>query len=186
MQSGAGAPDISCQQGKGNQTAGIVSAVRMLRDTHTPEDDGTFCLRIAAGNGAQVFRRDPANGGHGFGGGVGGTFLECLKAFSVLGHVIAVIQLFTDDHIDHRVQHGDIAARGKAQRGGGITIKMLAARIQNIEAGSVDSRILDKGGGHRMVHGRVGTDDNDGFGVATFGKGGRYRARADIFKQCRN
>ena len=63
---------------------------------------------------------------------------------------------------------------------------MLAARIQNIEAGSVDSRILDKGGGHRMVHGRVGTDDNDGFSVATFGKGGRYRARANILKQCRN
>ena len=115
VQAGAGAADIAGQQRQRDQAAGIVGAVRVLRDAHAPEDHRAAGGGVAARDPAQRIRVDAADRGHGFRRGVGGAGLQVLEPLGLLRHIVGVIQLFGDDHIDHRIQHRHIASRRKAK-----------------------------------------------------------------------
>ena len=59
---------------------------------------------------------------------------------------------------------------------------MLAARVQNIEPRAALRGVLDEGGSDRVVHRRIGADDDDRLGIAAFGKGSGDGAGPDIFQ----
>ena len=170
VKAGAGTPDIARQKRQRDQAARIVGAVGVLRNSHAPEDHRASGGGIAAGNLAQNLGLDSADRRHRLGRGVGGADFQLLEPFGLGFDIGAVIKLLGDDDVDHRVQHRDIASRGEAERGGGVAVEMLAARVENIEPRSGLRRVLDEGCRHRVVHRRVGADDDDRFGVAAFGE----------------
>src|SRR4029078_9906167 len=61
MQAGARTANLAADKRERNETARIVGAVRVLRHTHAPEDDGTFGTREATRNLAQRIGGNAAN-----------------------------------------------------------------------------------------------------------------------------
>ena len=110
VQAGTGTADISGQQRQRDQAAGIVGAMRVLRDAHAPEDHRAAGGGIAARNPAQRIRINAADRCHGLWRGMGCAGLQVLETLGLLCHIVGVIQLFGDDHIDHRIQHGHITS----------------------------------------------------------------------------
>ena len=107
-------------------------------------------------------------------------------ALGVAGDVLLVGQAFGDDGVDHRVQHRDVAARLEREMLGGMARQRLPARIHHDQLGAALGRVLDEGRGDRMVHGRVGADHDDDFGIHRGRKRRRHRARAQAFEQRRD
>ena len=109
--------------------------------------------------------------------------LQRLEAGDVGLDILLVIELFIDDDMQQRVQHGDVAAGLEAQRLGGVAHQILAARIHDDQLGAALDRLLEIGGGDRMVGGRPSADDDDAFGLHGVHERRRDRARADTFHQ---
>ena len=69
---------------------------------------------------------------------------------------------------------------------GGVARQRLPARIHHDQLGAALGRVLDVGRGHRMVHGRIGADHDDDFGIHRRRKRRRHRAGIQAFHQRRN
>ena len=160
--------------------------MRVLRNTHAPENHRPLSARIAPCDLADHLGRNAADGCHYLGCCAGGALLQLAKTLRVIAHIGGVIQRFTDDHIDHRIQQRNIATWREIERMGCIPVKMLATRVKNIEPRAALCGVFDEGCGDRVIDRRVGPDDDDRLRIAAFGKGRRDRARSDILQQCRH
>ena len=87
MQAGSGPADLAGDQRERDQAARVVGAVRVLRDTHAPENDRRFRRRVDARNIAQHARFDTDDLRHRFGREVLDLRLERLEARDVLADV---------------------------------------------------------------------------------------------------
>ena len=72
-----------------------------------------------------------------------------------------------------RVEQRDVGAGLELEHVGGVALQRLAARIHDDQGLALLGRLLEIGGGDRVVLGRVGADDDDHVGVL----GGGERAR---------
>ena len=98
------------------------------------------------------------------------------KAFGMLGDVGRVKQLFADDHIQHGVKQGHVGTRRKTHAQVGIGIQRLTTGVEYHDFGATLGGLLEKGGGHRMVHRRVAAGKYYYVGLAGLHKGSGYRA----------
>ena len=70
-----------------------------------------------------------------------------------------------DDDVHHRVEQGDVGVGLELQVAVRVARQLRAARVADDQLGAVVGRVLDPGRRHRMVHGRVGADDDDDLGL---------------------
>ena len=110
MQSRTLAPNMAGDQGQRNQTAGIVSTMRVLRDAHAPENDRPFRRRIKARNRFQRVGINTTDLGHFFRRKVFDLFLQRFKTIGIRLNVLFVIQFFIDDCMDKGIQHRHVGA----------------------------------------------------------------------------
>ena len=101
-------------------------------------------------------------------------------------NVLLVVKAFLDDHVQHGVQHRDIAPGLELQHVGRVALQRLAARVHHDERRAALHGVLEEGGGDRMVLGRVGTDHHDDIGILRRHEGRGDRARANALEQPRN
>ena len=188
MQSGAGAADLAGAQRQGDQTAGIVGAVNMLRNAHAPKDDGGFGSGVKARHLFDGFGGNAADIRHFLGREAGGSGLQVFEAFGVGLHVLIVTQVFGDDGVQHGVQQGNVGARLELQNVTGVGGQPLGlpARVHDDELGAALGRAFQVGGGNRMIFGRAGADDDDAVGVLRGLERGADGARIQPLHQRRN
>ena len=186
MQAGAGPADLAGDQRERDQAARIVGAVGVLRDAHAPEDDRRLGARELARHGAQHVGLDAADRRHLLGGVVLDALGERLEAFDIGLDVLLVVELLGHDGVEDAVEHRDVGAVLELQHVGGVALERLAARIHDDELGAALLRLLEEGGGDRMILGRVGADHHDHVGVLALVEGGRHRPRADALHQGRD
>src|SRR5581483_4409527 len=186
VQAGAGTADLAGDQRQRDQAARIVGAVGVLRHTHAPEDD----RRLGAGEGArhlaQRVGRNAADRRHFLRHEVLDAFLELVEALDIGLDVLLVVELLGDDGIEDAVEHRHVGAVLELQHAPGVALERLAARIHDDEPGVALGRLLEEGGGDRVVLGRIGADDDDDVGVLALVEGRRHRARADAFQERRH
>ena len=101
-------------------------------------------------------------------------------------HVLPVVELLGDDHVEEGVEHCDIGAVAELEHVGGMALERLPARIHDNELGAALRRLLEEGRGDRVIFGRIGADHDDDVGVAAFIERRRHRAGADAFHQRRH
>ena len=186
MQAGAGAADLAADQRQRDQTARIVGAVGVLRDAHAPEDDGAFGARVGARHFAQRVGGNAADRRHLLRREVLDVLGEGLEALDVGLHVLLVVELLADDDVEHGVEHGHVGAVLELHHLPGVALKRLPARVHHHQLGAALGRLLEEGGGDRMVLGRVGADDDDEVGILALVEGRGHRRRADAFQQRRD
>ena len=181
MQSGAGTTDLPGNQSERDQAARIVGAVHMLADTHTPEDDRGARARIQPRHFAQGLRRDAADRLHLLRRKFLDAFLQLVETLGKPGDILLVGQPLADNRVDHRIQHGHIAARLERQMLIGMARQRLAARIHHDQLGAALGCVLDVSRRHWMVYRRIGADHDNDLGVHCGRKRRRYRARVQAF-----
>ena len=186
MQSGAGTADLARRQRQRDQAARIVGAMDVLADAHAPEDDRGLRARIEPRHFLQRLGRYAADRFHLLRREILDALGEFIKAFGVARDILLVGQPFGDDGVQHRVQHRDVAAGLELQMLVGVARQRLPARIHHDQLGAALGGVLDIGRGDRMVHGRVGADHDDDFGVHRGRKRRRHRARIQPFHQRRH
>jgi len=183
MQARAGPADLAANERERDQAARIVGAVGVLGDAHAPEDDRAFGAREGARHVAQHVRLDAADRRHLLGGerlhGLG----ELVEVLGISLDVLLVVELFIDDDVEHAVEHGDVGAVLELHHLPSMTLERLAARIHDHELGAALGRLLEEGGGDRVVFGRVGADHDDDVGIPALVEGGGDGRRADAFEQ---
>ena len=158
----------------------------MLRDAHAPEHHGALGTGEGAGDLAQGLGRDAAQGRHGLGRVVGEVGRQALEALGVGLDVLGVVEALGHDHVHDRVEHGHVAAGLELQHPGGVALHGLAARVHDHQPGALLGRLLEVGGGDRVVLGRVGADDHDQIGMERVGEGGGDGTGADALHQRRH
>ncbi len=165
MQASAGTADLAGDQRQRDETARIVGAVGVLRHAHAPEDDGRLRAREGARHLAQRVGGHAADRRHLLRREVLDVLGELRKTFRVGLHILLVVQAFGDDGVEHGVEHRHVGAVLELQHAPGVALQGLAARIHDDQLGAALGRLLEEGGGDRMVLGRVGADDDDDVGV---------------------
>ena len=161
MQAGAGAADLAADQRQRDQAARIVGAVGVLRHAHAPEDDGALGARVSARHFAQRVGGDAADRLHLLGREILDVVGELLEALDVGLHILLVVELLADDDVEHGVEHGDVGAVLELHHLPGVALQGLPARVHDHELGAALGRLLEEGGGDRVVLGRVGADHDD-------------------------
>ena len=121
---------------------------------------------------------------------LGRELLDVLgEGFEVCGlrlDVLPVVKPFGHDRVENAVEHRDVGAGLELQHVGGVALERLAARIHDDELRAALGRLLEEGGGDRMVLGRIGADDDDDVGILALVEGGGDRRRADRLEKRRN
>ncbi len=158
----------------------------VLRHPHAPEDDGGLGARVSAGDGTQRVGIDAANRRHLLGREIPDVLGELREALREGLHILPVVELLGDDHVEERVEHRDVGAVAELQHMGGVALERLAARVHDDELGAPLGRLLEEGGGDRVIFGGIGADHDDDVGVPAFVEGGRHGRRADAFHQGRD
>src|SRR5207248_1076135 len=87
---------------------------------------------------------------------------------------------------ENAVEHRDVGAWLELQHVRGVALERLPARIHDDELRAAFGRLLEEGGGDRMVLGRIGADDDDDVGILALVEGGRDGPRADRLEQSRD
>ena len=182
MQAGAGAADLAADQRQRDQTARIVGAVGVLRDAHAPEDDGAFGARVGARHFAQRVGGNAADRRHLLRREVLDALGEGREAFDVSLHVLLVVEFLGDDDVEHGVEHRHVGAVLELHHLPGVALERLPARVHDDELGAALGRLLEEGGGDRVVLGRVGADHDDEIGILALVEGRGHRRRADAFQ----
>ena len=157
--------------------------MHVLRNAHAPENDRGFAAGVSARHFAQRFGRDAAQRRHRLGREALGIFLQRLVVVGAVLDEVFVHQAFVDDGVDHRVQHRHVHIRLELQIAPGMTRDIVLARIGHDQLGAGACRVLDPGGGHRMVRGRVGADQENDFGLGHVRYLVGHRTGAHAFKQ---
>src|SRR5690606_31505275 len=158
--------------------------VHVLRHTHAPQDHGSLGLGEVAGGGAQGGGIDTADAFHRLGAVALEVFLQGVKAAGARVDELLIGQTFFHDGVHHGVQHGDVGARLEVQVVGGVTGDVGATRVGQDDLGAVLGGVLHPGRADRVVHGRVGADDHDHFGLDYILHRVRHSAGTDAFQQC--
>ena len=114
------------------------------------------------------------------------ALLEILEALGIAGDILLVGQALGDDGVDHRVQHRDVAAGLERKMLVGMARQRLMARIHHDQLGAALGRILDEGRRHRVIHGRIGADHDDDFGIHCRRERRRHRAGVQALHQGRD
>ena len=178
-----GRPDLPADQRERDQATRIVGAVHVLRHAHAPEHDRRLRPCIAARDRAQGGGRNAADRRHFLRREVLDVLGEGLEVGGLRLDVLPVVEPFGDDGVENAVEHRDVGARLELQHVGGVALERLAARVHDDELGAALGRLLEEGGGHRMVLGRIGTDDDDDVGILALVEGGGDGGRADRLQQ---
>ena len=168
--------DMTGGERKCNQTTGVVGAVRVLRDPHAPENHRRATGGVEPCHLAKRRSVDAADGRHGLGRSVANCLAQFVKPAGSRRHERLINQPFLDDHMQHRVQHGHIGVGTKLQHMRGKTRKTVSARIGHDQLGARLHRILDPGGGDRVIDGGIGTDHKNDLGLTHIGDLIRHRA----------
>ena len=108
---------------------------------------------------------------------------ERLEIGRMRGDILAVVKLLGDDGVHDRVQHRHIAAGPELQHMRRMAFQRLAARVHDDQRRAAFRRLLEIGGGDRVVLGRVGADDDQRIGIAGLVEGRGDGAGADAFQQ---
>ena len=186
MQSGARSANLTRDQGEVDQAAGIVRAVRVLRNSHAPKDDRRVRSRIGACNGPQRLGVDPADIRHLLRRIILQMLTQRLEAVRSGLDELLVVQPFLDDHMQHRVQHGDVGPRLELQHMGRMFAQGLAPRVADDQRLARLRLLLEERRGNRMILRWIGADDHHHFRIFTSGEGRRDRTGADAFHQGRH
>ena len=96
---------------------------------------------------------------------------------------LAVDQILGDDDVHHRVEQRDIGVRLELQVAVGDARKVRTARVADDQPGAVLRGVLDPGRGHRVIHRRVGADEDHHLGLRHVHHRIRHRAGADALEQ---
>jgi hypothetical protein len=107
MQAGAGTADLARHQRQRDQAARIVGAVHVLRHAHAPQDHRALRGRVQARHVAQRLGVDAADRRHQLRAVAARLARSSSKPMVRLDEAL-VDQAFGDDHVHHRVQHGDV------------------------------------------------------------------------------
>ena len=158
MQAGAGPADLAGDQRQRDQAARIVGAVGVLRDAHAPEDDGAFGACVGARHFAQCCRLDAADRLHLLRREILDRSRQRREAFDVGLDVLLVVELLGDDDVEHGVEHRHVGTVPELHHLPGVALERLPARIHHDQLGAALGGLLEEGGGHRMVLGRIGAD----------------------------
>jgi len=75
-----------------------------------------------------------------------------------------IVELFLDDDVQHGIEQRHVGAGLELQHVRGVAFQRLAARIHDDE-GAAFGHLLEKGGGDRVVLGRVRADHDHHLGV---------------------
>ena len=152
--------------------------MRVLGDAHRPDEAAFFGGTESHGGGDKIGLRDA---GDAFDGGrivLFHHFPHRVIALGLLGDEILVLKSLADDHVDHAIDPGDVAAVVLTQPAMGKGHQIDLARIDDDELGLVEQhRAFDVGGDDRMGLGGVRAGDEDDLGVFQLGDGIRHRAR---------
>ena len=166
MQPRAGLADLAGRERQRDQAAGVVGAVHVLRDAHAPEDHRRLRRRVEPRDLADRLRVDAADRRHRF----RRELLHVLGERLVAGRAIAderlVDEALLDDDVQHRVEQRDVGVGIELQVVGGVPRQIAAARVGDDQLRARLGGVLHPRRGDRMVHGRVGADHEDHFGVA--------------------
>ena len=109
MKPRAGPADMSCYQAEGDEAAGIVRAVNMLGDSHSPKDDRCLGCRENPGHVADCCCINSADFRHGLGREILDLFLKLIEAFGVRLDILKIIEIFIDYGVDDRIEKRDPA-----------------------------------------------------------------------------
>jgi hypothetical protein len=111
------------------------------------------------------------------------AFLERIEAFDIGLDILLVVELLFTDHVQHRVQHRDVGTVRELHHAPGMTLQRLSARIHHDKLRTAFRRLLEEGGRHGMILGRIGTDHDDDVRILHLIEGRRDRRGADAFQQ---
>jgi len=110
-----------------------------------------------------------------------------------LGHVVGplaqeglVAQPLGHHHMQHGVEQGHIGVGLEGQRAPGVATDVGHARVHQHDACAALGRVLHPGGSHRVVVGRVRSDDDDQLRMLDVAHRVAHGARAHALKQRRD
>ncbi len=95
---------------------------------------------------------------------------QLLVILGVRLDVLAVGQALLDDRVEQRVQHRHVAPGIEAQGRRRVPHQGMAARVHDKHLGAALGRLLEEGGGDRVVLGRPRADDDDDVGIQRRGE----------------
>ena len=177
MEPGAGATDVAGGQAQRDQTSGVVGAGDMLRDAHAPEDDHRSAATGRRGATDRVGDRFDLLGRHTADGRgllgaviVGDQGLEFVEPLGVGCDVVAVEQSIAAQHVQQRVVEGDVSAGANLSEMASDIGDRIPSDVDDDQVGARLGRLLDEGGGHRVVGGGVGAGDQCDVSPGDIGK----------------
>ena len=186
VQAGAGAADLAGHQRQRDEAARVVGAVHVLADAHAPQDHGGAAGGVQARHFADRGRVDAAHRCHGLGAESAHVVAQGFVALGAVGDEVGIDQPFLHDHVHQRVQQCHVGVRAELQHAVGVAREVRAARVHQDELGTLAHRVLDEAGRYRVVHHRVGADDDDDLGLRHILHWVADRARADALQQRRH
>ena len=134
---------------------------------------------------ADALGLDAADGRHLLGGKITDVLRQGVEPRDVGLDVLPVVEPLGDDHVQQRIEERDVGAGIELEHVGGVALQGLAPGVHHDE-GRLLGRLLEEGGGNRVVLGGIGADDDDDVGVVARGERGGHRTRADAFEQRRD
>ena len=176
MQSGTRTANLSTHQRQRDQATRIIGAVNMLGYAHTPENHAGLGGGKIAGNLTQGISLNTAEFRHVF---WTKRFQMRFHIFPVFGEtidILRVIQIFFDNHMHNRVQHGHIRPRTELQHMGRVPFHPLTAWVHDDQLTAPLGKLFEIGRRHRVIFNGVTTDQNSHIGIFNFIKSRRNRA----------
>ena len=186
MQTRARPADLSCRERERDETPRVVGAVHVLRDAHAPEDHRARRGGIETRDLADRLRVDAADGRHRFGRELPHVLHERVVARRPVADERLVDEPFVDGDVEERVEQRHVGVGVELQIVGGMAGEIAAPRIRDDQLRPALHRILHPRRRHRMVHRRVGADDEQNLRPGHVAHLIADRARVDPFHQRRH
>ena len=183
MQARARPADLAGDQRERDQAAGVVGAVDVLGNAHAPEYDRLFRPGEFARDRAQLVGIDATDRRHLLRREGPDMLGEGREALDMRLHILLVVELFRNDHVEQRIQQRDIRPALELQHVAGVAAERLAARIGDDQGRAAPRRLFQVGRRDRVVLGRVGADDEDDVAVLAGGERRGDGAGADALEQ---
>ena len=155
----------------------------VLRNSHPPEDHRRLGPGVEPGDDANGLRRDAADRRHLLGCERRQMPSQRREAFGVFLDVLLIVEPLGDDHVHHCVEQRDIGPGDELKHVGRMSAERLAARVHHDQGLAGLGRVLEECRRHRVVHRRVGADDDDDLGVRALEERRGDSARIDSLHQ---